>query len=266
MPKEHYAYPDGYPEIVINLGGDYFREDLITGKKETVPRESCVIIGQKIRSFRIIQHEHCDIISLKLKPYGLCKLGGVSPYNMLNKVTIANEILGRETKELILWLLNAESDSRRMEIINTFFENANVSRQTNRALVKIIDFICYKRGILKIEDICERFAITPRTLENHFKSYIGLSPKEFSAIVQFNNFLISSSRNEKTYTEVALDCGYYDQAHLIRKFKSFTNATPKSHLRQLNVLNGINMDILNRQIELYELKNGDYNLVNEEIS
>jgi len=248
VPKEHFAYPDGYPEIVINLGGSYSRMDMLTGKTELVPHGSCIIIGQKTRTIRIHQEEKCDIISLKLKPYGLHQLLGASPSHISNKITFANAVWGKELEELIHILCQVEDDVSRVYVVQKFFESRHLIKKHDLVTTEIIDYINHCKGVLRIGYICDRFGITPRTLENRFKGQIGISPKKFCAIIQFNNFLVNSFNHTGTLTGAAIDSGYYDQAHFNRKFKSITNSNPKKQLVKRNLLNTINLEILHRQL------------------
>lgn len=246
LPKDHYALPDGFPEIVINLGNTYYREDLLTKKKETIYTGTCVIIGQKLRSVRIIQEGTCNIITLKLKPYGLYFLLGSSQFNILNRTVLANDLLGKEILDLIK-LLSGRNEKINLDEIQSFFEEKLNIKFADESIVEIVDFITKSKGLVRIEEICDRFSIGQRTLENHFKNKVGISPKEFCSIIQFNHFLIQTT--EKTsLAESAFASGYYDQSHLIHKFKTFAHTSPKKHLRNLNILSGINLEVLRRQL------------------
>jgi len=80
-----------------------------------------------------------------------------------------------------------------------------------------------------IENTANRYNVTPRYLQKLFVQYTGMTPKLFSKINRFQLSLQLISRNESSFTAIAYDCGYADQSHFIRDFKSFTGTTPSSY-------------------------------------
>ncbi|HEV7738536.1 MAG TPA: helix-turn-helix domain-containing protein, partial [Chlamydiales bacterium] len=71
--------------------------------------------------------------------------------------------------------------------------------------------------------------ITSRYLQKLFFQYTGLSPKLYTKIHRFQNSLRLVTKKDTSLTSVAYDCGYFDQSHFIREFKSFTGLTPSGY-------------------------------------
>ena len=56
---------------------------------------------------------------------------------------------------------------------------------------------------------------------------MGLTPKSFSRVQRFQRVLRKVHRLPSIdWADVALECGYYDQAHFIHDFQSFSGFTP----------------------------------------
>ena len=87
-----------------------------------------------------------------------------------------------------------------------------------RAIKKIVEH----KGMSRIEKDLET-GMSARQLRRMFDYYIGTSPKTFSRVIRFQK-LLSESGSKKPHA--VADLGYYDQAHLIKEFKSFYGATP----------------------------------------
>jgi AraC-like DNA-binding protein len=62
-------------------------------------------------------------------------------------------------------------------------------------------------------------------MERRFREAVGVSPKTLARIVRFQEVLRRSPA-ESASADVALDCGYYDQAHLLRDFRDFAGVVP----------------------------------------
>ena len=78
----------------------------------------------------------------------------------------------------------------------------------------------------KIENVAARYGITSRYLQKIFLQHTGLTPKLYSKIARFQNSLQLIAKKNTSLTDIAYECGYFDQSHFIREFKSFTGFAP----------------------------------------
>ena len=67
-------------------------------------------------------------------------------------------------------------------------------------------------------------------LERRFLWEVGLTPKRLSRIVRFQRAIDLLRTTDERWAAVALDCGYYDQAHLNREFRDFAGQSPGQYL------------------------------------
>ena len=81
------------------------------------------------------------------------------------------------------------------------------------------------KGTSTIKQLIGELAISRDAFEKRFRKNVGTSPKHFSSIIKLKNAINIHSPN-KTLTETAFEAGYYDQAHFIRDFKTYTGKTP----------------------------------------
>jgi AraC-like DNA-binding protein len=60
-----------------------------------------------------------------------------------------------------------------------------------------------------------------------FREHVGLTPKLFCRVRRFHALLGQIKKGVPVnWAELAADCGYFDQAHLIRDFRAFAGITP----------------------------------------
>jgi len=65
---------------------------------------------------------------------------------------------------------------------------------------------------------------------------IGTTPKIFSRTTRFLHLCHHLKEYEnKNMTQLTYDLGYYDQAHFIKDFRTFTGFTPKEFYEQNNI-------------------------------
>lgn len=71
-----------------------------------------------------------------------------------------------------------------------------------------------------------------RRLEQKFQREIGLSPKFYARNMRMHMAAIALREGGGSrLTSLAMELGYYDQAHFIREFKQFTGLSPRAFLR-----------------------------------
>lgn len=70
-----------------------------------------------------------------------------------------------------------------------------------------------------------------------FKRQVGVTPKAYLKILRFQKAISDIEHSTRVdWTDISHDCGFYDQAHFINDFKSFSGFTPEQYLRQKNDL------------------------------
>src|SRR5262249_36673949 len=79
-----------------------------------------------------------------------------------------------------------------------------------------------------------------RQLERGFRQVLGTSPKSFARTVRFQQ----AERRlmfdpDAGLTDLAHECGYFDQAHFIKDFKAFTGKTPAQYAERMRSLQQI---------------------------
>ena len=70
-----------------------------------------------------------------------------------------------------------------------------------------------------------------------FTQQVGVSPKQYLKILRFQK-VISAIENKESirWSKIALESGYYDQAHFIHDFKLFSGFTPNEYLKKKTAL------------------------------
>lgn len=78
-----------------------------------------------------------------------------------------------------------------------------------------------------IQELADNLKVSVREVQRIFKQYVGVSPKTFLRVNKINQLKGRIANNDfSTLTELAIESGYFDQAHFIRDFKLFMQATP----------------------------------------
>lgn len=84
----------------------------------------------------------------------------------------------------------------------------------------------------RITQVAEAAGVSRRRLTRVFGEEVGLTPKQFARIQRFLATLRRMRSQQRIdWAQLALACGYYDQAHLINEFRTFAGVCPSAYLR-----------------------------------
>lgn len=75
--------------------------------------------------------------------------------------------------------------------------------------------------------LADTLQVSVREVQRIFKLYVGVTPKTYLRVNKINNLKSRIVSNDfASLTELAIESGYFDQAHFIREFKLFMQTTP----------------------------------------
>lgn len=87
------------------------------------------------------------------------------------------------------------------------------------------------RGNVTIKELGRETGYSECYIRRSFEQIHGISPKVFERFVRFQNMLGSIGRESGLVgmEELAVNCGYYDQSHMMKDFKCFAGTTPEAY-------------------------------------
>lgn len=90
------------------------------------------------------------------------------------------------------------------------------------------------RGGRSIGALSRALSCSRKTVIKRFQAQIGLSPKAVAGILRFEH---ATGRlragSDESWSELALACGYFDQAHFNRDFRRYSGRTPTEYHKAL---------------------------------
>lgn len=127
------------------------------------------------------------------------------------------------------------TDSKRIALIETQLvrrlrqdSSASVGETLIRRAVSAIDT---SGGSLRIDDLAGELGVSRQHLGAQFRARVGLSPKLYARICRFRRATAALKASPSPdWARLALDCGYFDQSHLIHDFQEFAGSAPERFL------------------------------------
>ena len=84
---------------------------------------------------------------------------------------------------------------------------------------------------MEVGGIADRVGLSPSQLNRRFRAKIQMSPSEYLQRVRVHEAGRLLADTDQTVGQVALDTGFYDQAHLTRTFRRWMGMTPTEFRR-----------------------------------
>jgi len=145
-------------------------------------------------------------------------------------IALENLIPYGELSEVEDRLAAAETNPQRILIIEQFLFSRFREARPDQLVLHALERIKSANGGLRIKDLITELNISQDPFEKRFRRVIGTSPKQFSTIVRLRNLITAFPHfpQAENFTDAAYRAGYFDQAHFIKDFKSFTGQTPQA--------------------------------------
>lgn len=95
------------------------------------------------------------------------------------------------------------------------------------------------RGTIPVSVLADEVGWSTRHLASRFRAEIGLTPKAAARVIRFDHTrrllasgagVDSASGPAITFSQLAVHCGYFDQAHLDREFRMLAGCSPSRWL------------------------------------
>ncbi len=224
-------YADGYPGIMFQQSENEF---YFLPKKKKL--SELFLYGQTVEPASLDTKGKFSFVVVQLYPFASKYLLGIDPKILNDDCFDLLELNHIDVKSYHEKLVDSVKLEERVTIISALIlelvESHKVSQDDR--IQKAIELIIKENGRIKLKDLQDELFITERTFERNFISQVGLTPKQFAKIIQFQTSLhkLNQSNFEKL-TEVGSDSGFADQSHFIRTFKKYTGQTPSYYLKQI---------------------------------
>lgn len=204
--------PDCTPGILWVKEGKFVRKHK-TGFDE-FRKGDIILFGQKTSSVIYeMEDVHVDAVGFKLMPYSINYLFGISAHTITDKTVL---LRNQEHRDRIKNLLLGTSPFIPKDQITTHLE----------IVAKLTCEFNQSKGITPIKELIDSKKYNYKYIERIFKKHVGITPKLYCRIIRFNHAfrLLNTNFN---LTDIAYQCGYFDQNHFIKEIKHFTGYTPK---------------------------------------
>ncbi|MUL37983.1 DUF6597 domain-containing transcriptional factor [Gloeocapsopsis dulcis] len=223
--------PTGSMELVINL-----RENSIPlfdrcSRVQYGNARGSMICGAHSESFIINVDSKVRVMGVHFRAGGGIPFFAVPAGELHNQILSLDELWNYRATELRDRLLEASTIQTRFVVLEQFL--LSLIRLPERHAS--VDFALreFERSHSStVSTVTEQIGFSARHFNRLFRDRVGLSPKLFCRVQRLRQVLnLLSKKSSADWIDIALSCGYFDQAHFIHDFRSFADCTPTDYLK-----------------------------------
>lgn len=219
--------PDNTVELILT---DQKFERKISNQDQTHILKSH-LSGLKTK-WQDIKLEGSPIISIRFKPEKIYHLTHCCASELTNQCLDPIDVFGQRFEPFQDRLFNKKNTSERINLIEKFFSSIILKDHLkDNTLLQIAKKSIEKsEGNIRIKGLSASLNISQKTLENKFKFYLGITPKEYCRLIRFISSVKKYKSTSINLTQLAHANYFSDQSHLIKEYYAFTGYSPKMFL------------------------------------
>ena len=214
--------PDGCVELILNFGARFLQH---TDTQQSL-QPSNFLVGQMTGPVFISPTGSVQLMGLRFHPGGTLPFFSEPMHEITDQVVELGSLAARFENELMRVSVGLKSMDERIAALESLLVSYVLRIKTEPYAILLAKKIVDRGGIVSVDQLANEAGISARQLERRFLNEVGIGPKLLSRIVRFQQVFRAVEQCAGAWAPVAVECGYYDQAHLIRDFNQFARQTP----------------------------------------
>ena len=194
-----------------------------------------VVAGVQTSKFVRTLEGKARVFGVKFKPGGFRAFLDGPVSKLADRIVPAKRVFGKEVEALKDIALSDLGEDRRVRAANDFFL-ARVPKADPmvRLSCELVESILRDPEIKTVDDLVKIANLGKRRLQRIFSEYVGASPKWVIRRYRVHELMERFNAGSKLdWAQLALDLGYFDQAHLINDFKAMVGYSPTEYRKRV---------------------------------
>ena len=248
---QNFVVPFGHPLYAIV--SDFYQFDSISSFSEiSVIPDGCIDLlfrydsrgvtktleGYHLKKVTIPIDRVGSAFGVRFVPGGLRKLIKIHISELIGKQIPLMDLLKKDP--LLEEMDQGEDFRQRIAIISRYLLSRIDKSYASADIVRYCtDKIITSQGNVLIGDLSKETGYTVRYLRILYHQHVGISPKEFCEIIQFQTSLLQfayllNEHKDFSLCDFAVQAGYYDQSHMNKCYQKMVGCLPQEFYKEIN--------------------------------
>jgi AraC-like DNA-binding protein len=190
------------------------------------------LAGAQSQYFEIDTSRPFSVLGVHFKSGGAFPFFGMPAGEFQDQSVSLDAVWGRDAGCVFDQILAARTAAQRFRIVERALLQRSRGRLCRHPAVRFaLNAFDAAPATHRVSDIVDAVGMTPRQFIETFRAEVGLAPKLYWRIRRFQQVLAAIERiQDPDWSDVALACGYFDQAHFNHDFREFSGMTPSVYI------------------------------------
>jgi AraC-like DNA-binding protein len=224
--------PSGGAQLIVNLTEDETRA-YSDSRCGLVCRRSpgSILTGVTTRFQVIDTDEQAYVAGVAFRPGGTVPFVAGSAYELRDTEVPLEALWGpARTRRLREQLLTTVHPDSALDILERALLESWRDRSTHPLVAFALADLHLRPSVARIGQIANAVGLSRKRFSERFKTEVGVTPKRYCRLLRFQRALAKAHGGGSVdWKDLALACGYFDQAHLIHEFREFSGLTPTAY-------------------------------------
>jgi AraC-like DNA-binding protein len=228
--------PTGEMALIINLYENRTRVYDANDPRKFKTFEGSIVVGAYSAFTVIDTDEQRATAGVTFRPGGAFPFLGLPAGELQDSNASLSDLWGRRAaSDLREQLLGARSPRAKFKILErTFLGRIDSLLEPTHSAVSFAVENFRHRPQRPISSVTDQIGLSDRRFIQLFSQQVGLTPKLFCRVQRFQqvlrNITTLAAGSVIDWPQIALTCGYFDQAHFIHDFRAFSGINPTTYL------------------------------------
>lgn len=219
--------PDGHLRLVFNVGDPPSTRD--------APGLVAGVIGPSAAPSLVCLHGRMHAFTLTLRPGAATALLGAPAGEFSGAAVPLDAMWGREGEDLLARLADERSDAGRARVLQRHLLHRLQGQRReppSRQLDEALRLLARTGTPSSMTDIAGQLGCGERRLQQLFHTHVGLPPRTARRLLRLQaslRRLRAHGDAPPAWADFALECGFYDQPHLVNEFQALCGLTPADY-------------------------------------
>ncbi len=203
------------------------------GERHGFALPESLLHGVVTRRFAILLAGKGRAFGMRFRPGGIGAFTGRDASRLTDQVVLAADVLGPGADQLKSDVLAVVDDADRAAAADAFLVERMPQHDRHYEELLAVIAVLADRRLVSVEALSRATGTSPRTLQRLFRRYVGIGPKWVLQRFRLQDAVARIDAGDVAdLSTLAVELGWYDQAHFSRDFTDVVGVSPGLYLRR----------------------------------